>query len=35
MAETHGRLEIFTTRPDGSDLRRLTENSVLDSHPSW
>lgn len=27
--------DLFTARPDGSDLRRLTDNRVIDIAPSW
>ena len=27
--------EIYAMRPDGSAMRRLTQNNVLDSHPDW
>jgi len=27
--------DIFTIRPDGSDMRRLTNAPGNDSHPSW
>jgi TolB protein len=27
--------EIYTIAPDGSDLRRLTNNAVVDVHPNW
>ncbi len=29
------RYEIFTIRPDGLGLRRLTDNNVTDSQPDW
>jgi Tol biopolymer transport system component len=27
--------EIYAMRPDGSEMRRLTQNTVLDSDPDW
>jgi Tol biopolymer transport system component len=27
--------EIYAMRSDGSEMRRLTQNNVLDSHPDW
>jgi TolB protein len=27
--------EIYTMRPDGTDIRRLTHNNVSDLHPDW
>jgi Tol biopolymer transport system component len=28
-------LEIFTIRPDGSGIRRLTRNNITEHHPDW
>jgi TolB protein len=28
-------LEIYVMRPDGSGIRRLTSDSILDAHPTW
>jgi TolB protein len=30
-----GAAEIYSVRPDGSDLRRLTRNRTIDVSPSW
>jgi TolB protein len=36
VSQEPGNDEIYTVRPDGSDMRRLTENSwEWDKHPSW
>jgi len=36
VSQEPGNDEIYTIRPDGSDMRRLTENSwEWDKHPSW
>jgi Tol biopolymer transport system component len=34
-AGAHSEYEIWTVRTDGSDLRRLTDNGLLDGHPAW
>lgn len=34
-ADAYDEYEIWTVRTDGTDLRRLTDNSVLDGHPAW
>ena len=31
----HGQYELYTARPDGSDLRRLTRNLADESEPAW
>jgi TolB protein len=33
--ECHGKHEVALARPDGSDLRRLTDNQVEDWYPRW
>lgn len=30
-----GDAEIYTMKPDGSDLRRLTNNNAIDTSPAW
>ena len=30
-----GNQEIYVVRPDGKDLRRLTNDPAIDAHPSW
>lgn len=30
-----GDAEIYTERPDGSQLRKLTNNDTIDNYPSW
>jgi TolB protein len=35
VSERDGNAEIYTMRPDGSDLRRLTDNSAADTEPAW
>jgi Tol biopolymer transport system component len=30
-----GNFDIYTIRPDGTDLRRLTNAEGNDSHPAW
>lgn len=30
-----GNQEIYTVRPDGKDLKRLTSDPALDAHPCW
>jgi Tol biopolymer transport system component len=31
----HGNFDIYSIRPDGTDLRRLTDAEGNDSHPAW
>ena len=33
--ERFAATEIYTVKPDGTDLRRLTENDALDGHAYW
>lgn len=35
VSGTGSAQEIFTMRPDGSDRRQLTHNTVLDNDPDW
>ncbi len=35
VSGTGSASEIFTMRPDGTDRRQLTHNSVLDNDPDW
>jgi Tol biopolymer transport system component len=34
-ADAYSEYEIWTVRTDGTDLRRLTDNALLDGHPAW
>jgi TolB protein len=31
----HNNQELYIARPDGKDVKRLTEHSGLDAHPAW
>jgi Tol biopolymer transport system component len=33
--QADGNYDIFTIRPDGSDLRRLTDSAAVDAHAVW
>jgi Tol biopolymer transport system component len=33
--DNRGNLEIYSMRPDGSDVTRLTHNPLPDEHPAW
>ena len=33
--QADGNYDVFTIRPDGSDLRRLTNSSAVDGHAVW
>jgi Tol biopolymer transport system component len=35
MSDRDGNREIYTMNPDGSDVRRLTNNNFQDLQPSW
>jgi Tol biopolymer transport system component len=35
VASVDGNVDIYTIRPDGTDVRRLTTNPGLDTEPAW
>ncbi|MCL4394691.1 MAG: hypothetical protein M1482_07795 [Chloroflexi bacterium] len=35
VSNRDGNAEIYVMNPDGSNLKRLTNNSAADGHPSW
>jgi TolB protein len=35
VSERDGDLEIYSMRPNGSNVRQLTFNTVEDEHPNW
>jgi len=34
-SERTGNLEIYSAKPDGSDIRQLTDNAAKDWEPDW